>query len=187
MEWVMDSDFRFFPTLRDDTFGYVLHPVDLAMNKIMAAAGRRAIRDLVDLVTIHETILPLGAIVWAAVEKAPGFTPEGLIEEVRRNANYPLVDWKTLQTSSPLDPKEVMQRLRVILQEAEAFVAQMPSAKAGLLFLEGGKVVQPDPARLESYQTHAGRRQGHWPSSPEIATAMLEYYQERYVVNPSKL
>ena len=39
----------------------MLHPVDLGMNKVMAAAGRRELRDIVDLVTIHETILPLGA------------------------------------------------------------------------------------------------------------------------------
>ncbi len=41
LEWVVDSDYRFFPTQRDETFGYVLHPADLATNKIMAAAGRR--------------------------------------------------------------------------------------------------------------------------------------------------
>jgi len=40
LEWVVDSDYRFFPTMRDETFGYVLHPADLAMNKVMAAAGR---------------------------------------------------------------------------------------------------------------------------------------------------
>jgi hypothetical protein len=31
---VADSDFRFFPTMRDEIFDYVLHPVDFAMNKI---------------------------------------------------------------------------------------------------------------------------------------------------------
>jgi hypothetical protein len=36
--------------VRDETFGYVLHPVDLAMNKVMAA-GRGELRDIVDLVT----------------------------------------------------------------------------------------------------------------------------------------
>jgi protein involved in temperature-dependent protein secretion len=46
LEWVVDSDYRFFPVVRDDAFGYVLHPVDLAMNKLMAAAGRRELRDL---------------------------------------------------------------------------------------------------------------------------------------------
>jgi hypothetical protein len=48
LEWIVDSDFRFFPTMRDETFGYVLHPVDLALNKVMAAAGRREVRDLLD-------------------------------------------------------------------------------------------------------------------------------------------
>jgi hypothetical protein len=69
-----------------------------------------------------------------------------------------------------------MTRLREILEEADAFVARMPTEKAGLLFLQAGKVVQPDPDRIERYQTHAGQRRGHWPSSPEISAAMLERY-----------
>lgn len=178
LEWVVDSDFRFFPTMRDELFGYVLHPVDLAMNKVMAAAGRRELRDLVDVVTIHETILPLGAVVWAAVEKSPGFTPEGLIAEIRRNSNYPKAEWLTLLSSEPLDPTDILQRLRRALDEAEAFVVQMPTDKAGLLFLEGGQVVQPDPSRLEAYQTHAGQRRGHWPTSAEISAAMFERYKK---------
>jgi len=141
LEWVADSDYRFFPTLPDETFGYVLHPVDLAMNKIMAAAGRRELRDIVDLVTVHQTILPLGAVIWAAVEKSPGFTPEGLIAEIRRNANYPAAEWRALHSSEPLDPKDITARLRAALAEAEAFVARMPTDKMGLLFLEAGKVV----------------------------------------------
>jgi hypothetical protein len=176
LEWVVDSDFRFFPTIADETFGFILHPVDLAMNKLMAAAGRREVRDLVDLVTIHKNILPIGAVVWAAVEKSPGFTPEGLINQVRRNSRYPLAEWNVLKSDIPLDPVAVTTELRDILEEAEAFVAQMPSAKAGLLFLEGGKVVQPDPTHLDTYQPHAGQRKSHWPSSPEIANAMLEHY-----------
>jgi hypothetical protein len=28
LEWIVDSDFRFFPTVKDETFGYILHPVD---------------------------------------------------------------------------------------------------------------------------------------------------------------
>ncbi len=176
LEWVADSDFRFFPTVKDEMFGYMLHPVDLAMNKAMAAAGRRALRDLVDLVTIDATVLSLGAVLWAAVEIAPGFTPEGLIAEIRRNSLYPRAEWKELETATPLDPVAVTNQLRTALDAAEAFVAQMPSELAGLLFLNGAKIVQPDPTRLKEYQLHAGKRGGHWPSSPEIATAMLERY-----------
>jgi hypothetical protein len=178
LEWVVDSDYRFFPTMRDEVFGYVLHPVDLAMNKVMAAAGRRELRDLVDVVTIHEMILPLGAIVWAAVEKSPGFTPEGLIAEIRRNSHYPTTDWLSLISCEPLDPKDITRRLRMALDEAEAFVMMMPTDKAGLLFLKDGHVVQPDPAHLEEYQTHAGQRRGQWPTSAEISTAMFEWYKK---------
>jgi hypothetical protein len=164
--------------MRDELFGYMLHPVDLAMNKVMAAAGRREVRDLVDLVTIDETILPLGAVIWAAVEKAPGFTPEGLIAEIRRNASYPLSEWRALVMTEPLEPAAIMVTLRTALGKAEAFVAKMPTLQAGLLFLRNGQAVQPDPARLQDYETHAGRRRGQWPTSPEITAAMLETYKK---------
>lgn len=181
LEWVVDSDYRFFPTMRDDVFGYILHPVDLAMNKVMAAVGRREVRDVVDLVTIHESILSLDAVIWAAVDKAPGFTPEGLIAELRRNMFYPAADWETLTAAQPIDPKEITNRLRAALDQAEAFVLRMPTEKMGLLFLKNGKVVQPDPDRLGDYQTHAGRRRGQWPTSAEISSAMLDHYIKKDV------
>ena len=165
--------------MADDTFGYVLHPVDLATNKAMAAAGRRELRDLVDLLTIHETILPLGAVVWAAVDKAPGFTPEGLIAEIRRNSNFPRTDWEELSSSEPVDPLTTLTRLRAALDEAEKFIVAMPTDLCGLLFIEAGDVVQPDPAKLEDYEQHRARRRGHWPRSSEAMTAMLERYRER--------
>ena len=179
LEWVVDSDFRFFPTVKDEIFGYILHPVDLAMNKVMAAAGRNEVRDLVDLVTIHKNILPLGAVVWAAVEKSPGFTPEGLIAEIRRNAHYPAADWRALQATGPIDPKDTMTQLRKALDEAEAFVTRMPTAKLGLLFIKDGEVSQPDPGCLDTYEPHAGQRRGHWPTNPEITAAMFARFYNK--------
>jgi hypothetical protein len=178
LEWVVDSDFRFFPTMRDETFGYMLHPVDLATNKVAAAYGRREPRDAVDLLTIHERILPLGAVIWASAGKDVGFTPEGIINEIRRVARYTEADFRRIASDPPVDPAETMARLRNILNEAEVFVAQMPTDKVGLLFMKGGRVVQPDPARLHDYQTHAGQRRGQWPTSAEITTAMLENYRK---------
>lgn len=178
LEWVADSDFRFFPVVRDDQFGFVLHVVDLAINKVMAAASRREPRDIVDLLTLHERVLPLGALVWAAVETAPGYTPEGLIGEIRRNARYPAEEIRQLAADQPIDPGAVMSKLRVALDEAEQFVASMPSNKAGLLFLRAGRPVQPDPTMLDAYTTHAPQRRGHWPSSPDITAAMLAHLQK---------
>ena len=186
LEWVSDSDFRFFPTLRDETFGYVLHPVDLATNKVGAAYGRQEPRDVVDLLTIHEGILPLGAVVWASVGKALGFTPEGIINEIRRNARYTAADFRRIDSDPPIDPAATMTRLREVLSEAEAFISRMPTEKAGLLFLKDGHLVQPDPDRLEEFQTHAGRNRGHWPGSPEIAAAMFENYNKKSTGNEPK-
>jgi hypothetical protein len=179
LEWVLDSDFRFFPKIKDELFGYVLHPIDLATNKVMSAAGRREPRDVVDLVLIHKQVLPLGAVVWAAVGKSLGFTPEGLINEIRRLARYTEADFRRVASDPPVDPADIMRRFRQALDEAEAFVLRMPTEKVGLLFLKDGKVVQPDPDHLEEYVTHAGKRRGHWPSSPEIAAAMLERYRKQ--------
>lgn len=174
LEWVVDSDFRFFPTIKDETFGYVLHPADLATNKVMAAGGRREVRDIVDLKTIHQHILPLGAVIWAAVEKSPGFTPEALIAEIRRNLFHPPAEWHALISSEPIDPEILLVDVRAALDEAETFAAKMPTEKAGLLFLDGTEVAQPDPTQLDRYRTHAGQRRGAWPSSPEITAAMFE-------------
>jgi hypothetical protein len=85
-----------------------------------------------------------------------------------------------------------MTRLRETLAEAETFVTLMPTDKVGLLFLKGDHVVQPDPAHLGDYQTHAGRKRGQWPSSAEITSAMIERYKKQpahsyFSCQPSRL
>jgi Nucleotidyl transferase AbiEii toxin, Type IV TA system len=174
LEWVADSDFRFFPAVKDPEFGYVLHIADLAVNKLMAAATRREPRDVVDLVRIHEHYLPLGAVAWAAVVVAPGFTPEGLLAELRRNARFTAEDYLRLKTRAPIDAALVSASLRRAIGEAEAFVAAMPGDAAGRLFLKDGVPVQPSPAHLEDYIAHEPQRRGHWPVAPGITSAMLE-------------
>ena len=130
-----DSDFRFFATMRDALFGYRLHLVDLATSKMLAAAGRREPRDVLDLLHIHDHHLSLGAVVWASVAKDPGFSPESLIAEVRRNACYRADDFADLGLSRPIDAGDVSRRLKASLADAERFVAAMPAGQEGLVFL----------------------------------------------------
>ncbi|MBF0184487.1 MAG: hypothetical protein HQM06_08865 [Magnetococcales bacterium] len=177
LEWVRDSDFRFFPIVADELFGYRLHIIDLATNKALAAAGRREPRDVLDLLYIHENHLPLGAVIWAAVAKDPGYSPESLITEIRRNARYLADDYADLSLVEPVDAAAVSQTLRKTLNEADAFVQAMPIGKEGLLFLKNGKPVLPQPDHLTAYEEHAGKRRGLWPSSPDISTAMVERYR----------
>ena len=166
VEWVADSDFRYFPPSADATLGYTLHPADLAINKLMAAIGRREPRDVVDLITIHETYLPLGAVAWAAVEVALGFTPEGLIAELRRNARYRTEDYAALHMAVPIVAADLATKVRKACHEAEDFIARMPTAKAGRLFLRDGIPAQPDPSRLGDYVEHLPTKGGRAPSSP---------------------
>jgi hypothetical protein len=173
LEWARDSDFRFFPAVRDQLFGYRLHLADLATNKAIAAASRREPRDVLDLLHVHERHLPLAAAIWAAVAKDPGYTPENLVGEIRRNARYRADDYADLRLTEPVDAGDVARRLHKALDGADAFIQAMPAGKEGLLFLERGVPVQPDPANLVRYTEHEGRRRGHWPSSPDITSAML--------------
>jgi len=178
VEWVADSDFRFFPAVPDEMFGYVLHPIDLATNKASAAADRRVPRDIVDLMTIHERILPLGAVVWAAVGRFPGPTPEEMLAQIVRHGRFTAEEFRVLATEQPLDIPDLHRRIRAMLEDAERFIGRMPSDVVGFVFLDGDRPVQPDPDALARYHRHAGARRGHWPTSSEIGHAMLERYRK---------
>jgi hypothetical protein len=173
LEWLVDSAYRFFPAVQDELFGYVLHPADIATNKALAAAGRREPRDIVDLLDIHQRYLPLGAVVWAASAKDPGFSPEGIIAEIRRNGRYQQADYDRVMSEAPIDAAVTAVALRTALDAADAFVRSMPAGKEGLLFLRDGRAVLPDPEALGGYVEHGGQVRGHWPSSGEIGRAML--------------
>jgi len=179
LEWVTDAAFRFFATEPDDLFGYVLHPVDLATNKAAAAADRRVPRDIVDLLTIHDSILPLGAVVSAAVGKFPGVTPEEMLAEIIRHGRFTAEEFAVLATAEPIDASELHRRIRAMVEDAERFIAALPSEAVGIVFMDGNHPVQPDMNRLADYARNPGAPCGFWPSSSEIATAMLERYRDR--------
>jgi hypothetical protein len=176
LEWVHDSAFRFFPAQPDELFGYVLHPVDLATNKASAAADRREPRDIVDLVTIHEGILPLGAVVCAAVGRFPGQSPEEMLSEITRHSRFTAEEFRVLATERPIDVPELHRRIRTMIEDAQVFISRIPSDAVGFVFLDAGKPVQPDVEALASYERHSGASGGVWPSSPEISSAMFERY-----------
>lgn len=173
LEWARDSDFRFFPAVRDELFGYRLHYFDLATNKTLAAAGRREPRDVLDLLFVDERYIRLGAVIWAAVAKDPGYSPESLVAEIRRNARYRQDDYADLAVTGTVDAALVARRLKQVLEDADTFVRAMPIGQEGRAYLRDGEPVFPDPTALGDYAEHFGRRGGHWPSSSEIGGAML--------------
>ncbi len=177
LEWVVDSEFRFFPVIPDDEFGFVLHPLDLATNKILAAASRIEVRDALDLLWVDEHVQGLGAIAWAAVEKDPGWMPDGVLSNLRwraRYQDYQLAEEDLLVT---ITAAELNNRLRAKIDRAERLIAMLPRAlEYGCLLRPDGTLAQPDPDRPETLAdlvVHHGSRKGAWPSSPEIGSVML--------------
>lgn len=168
LDWVQDSAVRFFPVASHPLLGFVLHPFDLATNKALTAAARREPRDAVDIVEIHERLYPLGVIVWAAVGKDEGYSPELLLDTIPRLARYSDADLEKVESRSLLAAADLSRRLKAAVADAATFVAAMPPESVGAVFLENGQIVQPDPRRLEDYERIVPVPGGVWPIDPSI-------------------
>ena len=134
VEWAHDSAWRFMPTIRNDIVGYMLHPIDLAINKLLALVGRDEPRDFLDILDLHRRTLPLGALCWAAAGKDPGFTPFSLLELLRRRGRYHQEDFARLKLSAPVDLPTLKAEWLAALSEADAFVRSRPPADVGCLY-----------------------------------------------------
>lgn len=128
-----DTAWRFMPAVRDPGGWFRLHDVDLAINKLLALAGRDEPRDYVDILDAHDRILPLGAMVWAATGKDPGLSPHGILELLKRRGRPRQEDLDRLRLATPLDASRCKERWLRALEEAEAFVSRRPAAELGCL------------------------------------------------------
>jgi len=134
IEWVFDTAFRFLPVVQDARAGYLLHPIDLAINKLLALVGRDEPRDYLDTIDAHSRILGLGGLIWAACGKDPGFTPLSLLDLLRRKGRYRPEDFRRLALTEPLDLTTAKQGWLAALDEASRFIADRPLADLGCLY-----------------------------------------------------
>jgi hypothetical protein len=150
IDWAHDSAWRFMPPVRDALGGYLLHEVDLAVNKALALAGRDEPRDFVDILFIHDRILPLGALCWAAAGKDPGFTPLSLLELLKRRGRYRPEDFTRLELAVPFDLRNAKSTWLTALEAADVFVRGRPADEAGCLYWRNGdrRFVEP-PAGVD--------------------------------------
>ena len=171
MQWARDSAFRFFPLVEDDDFGLVLHPFDLATNKVLALAGRLEVRDWIDLISCHDKLQPLGYLVWAACGKDPGFSPDSLLAEAGRSGRYSTLEIKELSfEGTPPDAGELSRKWRDMLKEAGRIVKRLPVEELGKCVLDSkGMLFTKGADELEgavdagSFRFHAGSIQGALP------------------------
>lgn len=166
LDWTTDSAFRFFPAVPDEEFGYCLHPVDLATNKILALAGRSEIRDYLDILLIDRTYLSLGAVIWAACGKDPGFTPALLLDQTNRHSRYQDSDLKGEHLVRPVDLRELKQQWLDARARAEFLFDRLPAEELGCFYLgPENKPLTPDPSSSDfaSLWRHFGSIRGAWP------------------------
>lgn len=134
IDWAHDSAWRFLPTQREAFGGYVMHPVDLAINKLLALAGRDEPRDFVDILYVHEHVLSLPSLVWAACGKDPGFNPLSLLELLKRRSRYRADDFARLDLATPFDIVAAKQTWLAALDEIDQFARARPIDEVGCLY-----------------------------------------------------
>ena len=171
VEWAHDSAWRFLPTVRHDVVGFVLHPIDLAVNKLLALAGRDEARDFLDILDLDRRTLPLGALCWAAAGKDPGFTPLALLEILRRRGKYHREDFARLSLTAPVDLPTLKAQMAGGARRGRRLRAQSAAIRSRLSVLlpQPGSVRGPGrrcdrrgaafrPTRRRAAARHRGRR-----------------------------
>jgi hypothetical protein len=171
MQWARDSAFRFFPLVEHSELGLVLHPFDLATNKVLALIGRLEVRDWVDVISCDEHIQPLGYLAWAAAGKDPGFSPASILEHAARTARYSHAEVGELAFEGrPPDAAALSRTWHAMLDAARAVVALLPTEEVGRAVVgRQGDLYRGVPRELEQALArqeitfHEGRVRGAWP------------------------
>ena len=171
LQWVRDSAFRFFPLIEHDLFGLVLHPFDLATNKVLAMAGRLEPRDWIDVIHCHRQLQSFGLLVWAACGKDPGYNPHSLLAEASRG-HYSQAELNGLAFDGPPpDAVSLGGSWREMLKTATDECALLPASELGKCLIDKGKELfqgTVDQLRQSlaagSIQFHEGRLGGAWPT-----------------------
>jgi hypothetical protein len=170
IEWSRDSAWRFMPIQVHSGLGHMLHPIDLCINKLLALVGRDEARDFLDVLQCHTQLLSLGAQCWAACGKDPGFSPNSLLEILKRKGKYREEDFKRLHLAShfKINIQEIKQRWLSALAQAELFVSKAPQDQLGCLYYSKSQKIFLEPkfekSEAKIIVPHYGKPGGVLPS-----------------------
>jgi hypothetical protein len=114
--------------------GFRLHPLDLAINKVLALAGRDEPRDFLDVIYVHRNYLSIGSLCWAAAGKDPGFSPAMLVEMLARKGRYRAEDFSGLSLASKPDIADLKRTWLEAIAAARQLARDLPSQDAGCLY-----------------------------------------------------
>jgi len=170
LQWVQDSEYRFFPLIEDELLGLTLHPFDLATNKLLALASRRVPRDWVDTITCSEDIQPLGLLAWAANGKDLGLTPNYILEMCSRTSYTPPEFEIAIKNAGDYNLADLSARWHDMIWRARDTVKLLPPSEVGkAVMTKDGKLFKGDDDALKAalaageLEFHEGTIGGAWP------------------------
>lgn len=171
LQWARDSAYRFFPLVEHAELGLVLHPFDLATNKMLALVGRLEVRDWVDIVECDERRQQLGYLAWAACGKDLGFSPLSILEHAARNGHYSPTEVGSLAfEGKPPDAVALASRFRGALEHGHELIGLLPAEHVGKCIVsESGQLYRGALDVLGAdlqhgrLRFHAGSIRGAWP------------------------
>lgn len=136
LQWVRDSAYRFFPLVTHADLGLVLHPFDLATNKVLALVGRVEVREI-DVIECDSRLQPLGLLAWAACGKDPGFSPLSILEHAAGSTRYSSAEVASLAfVGEPPDAAELSRRWHAALSMGRRMIDLLPPDESGRCVLD---------------------------------------------------
>lgn len=190
IQWVEAGSWTFFTPVPDPDYGYRLHIADLAVNKVLAAGGRRQVRDFIDLALIHHHVMPLWQAIWAAPGKDEKWSPLSLVEQIAAKNNFHQEDIdEAIDSLMELSAPEIGAVIHNALDEARNIFATLPDETAGCLAIDSTGCMTGDFLAVDQSVTHFIRpcRGGTWPSGPDIDHLLIESLIERFGLDGAKL
>jgi hypothetical protein len=172
IQWFAETRLRFFPLVKDEQWGARLHQADLAVNKVLAGAGRSKARDVADLVAIGRGYCPLGPLVLAAAGKPPNFSPRRTIDEIRRHAlSIPAEEFAAVKgLPSEWSAAFIRDEILRLIEPADRYVMTAPPALTGILAVnkEGVPIEISDSNRTDAILRQA-------TAEPEVMPAPADF------------
>ncbi len=165
LEWVRDTAFRFFPVIEDQTLGYRLHDIDLAINKCLALANRSVVRDALDIIELDRKVISLPALVSAACGKDPGFTPDLMLEMMQRHMIFTPDELAAESLTKPIDPVKLKKDLLRLVDDTRNILKVVAAENIGCLFIDSKGQVLKDLVKIDNkkFVRHFGSVRGSWP------------------------
>lgn len=190
IQWVAAGAWNFFKPVPDPEYGWRLHMVDLAVNKVLAAGGRKEVRDYIDLVLVHKHIMPLWHAIWAAPGKDQSWSPVSLGEKIAMTNGFRQEDIDDgILSLVPLSAGKISMTIREAIEEAREIFKRLPEATAGHLFTDkdGNPVNNVDAILAGDATTLSVARNGSWPSTPDVDHLLIQRIVDEFGWEGSRL